>query len=942
MHETNHRANNHAEKSSFFWRSRYLYPVFAAACLAWLILRSGRKPSRLRYPCQRAAALHSAWLIPAIGAWLSGSLRPARSKRLVVPLLLALLIFMAVGLCGGIFAGAGCRNTPDIKKARARAASLKPATWNGSASDGKHDVFVVNHVPRPTPGDPHHAGVDALLRLLSEGGVKIYRSSKRVPCAATDGLIAQNDIVLLKVNAAWDERGETNSDVVKGLITAVLEHPDGFKGEVVIVENCEGGLDYNQVNNNAEDIHQSWDTVVNSFGDRSRVSSSSWWSFTDNRVGEYDTGDMRQGYVWLGNNVAYPKFTTGRGTRVSLRNGSWTGSRYDKSRLKLINIPVLKSHDATGTTACLKNYMGVQSTHMTTNVHSDLINGGFMGRLMNQTMYPCLNLLDATWISPSHPDGLEGRYSQAVRTDTLLAGVDPAAVDYYASKNVLLPVSGYGRNDPDTPFTENTNPYHDGTKNTGYPYNAFRIMLDSTVAQLWAGGHDVTCDPGRIAVHARDMRSGQGWTGGHCATGVARPATTWYFAEGSTQSGFDEWVSLLNPGGGTAHAVLTFTTGKGKKIAHKVDIGARSRKSVHANEVVGAGEEVSCTVTSDIPVVAERQVYFAYKGARTGGHDVVGATLPEKTWYFAEGYTGPGFEQYVCVLNPGGEPAHLTFRFQTQEKGEIVRKPKPVAAHSRSTFNINELLGPDLQSSLKLESDRPVVAERPMYFDYLGTGDYHWDGGHCVMGSNTLSKDYYFAEGTTRDSFEEWLTLENPNSSAIKVQAAYQPAGGQGPVTRRTYTVDPGRRYTVEVAREVGRGKDVSVKLSSSRPFLAERPMYFSYPGDGAGWTGGHCVIGVPSPTSECFFSEGRTGEDFKEWLCLENTSDREATVDVTYYTEEAGVLPPKTVHVPAGTRVTVSVNDQAGNNLKPSCSLRVKRGPAIVAERAMYFDYTP
>jgi len=45
-------------------------------------------------------------------------------------------------------------------------------------------------------------------------------------------------------------------------------------------------------------------------------------------------------------------------------------------------------------------------------------------------------------------------------------------------------------------------------------------------------------------------------------------------------------------------------------------------------------------VSSSIPIITERPMYFNYKGAWTGGHDVVGALAPDTTWYFAEGYTG--------------------------------------------------------------------------------------------------------------------------------------------------------------------------------------------------------------------------------------------------------------------------------------------------------------
>jgi len=67
-----------------------------------------------------------------------------------------------------------------------------------------HDVFVVDHVPVPSAGSPYHQGVQALIRLMDEGGVSLYRSAADCPGAGQDGIVAANDVVLIKVNAAWD------------------------------------------------------------------------------------------------------------------------------------------------------------------------------------------------------------------------------------------------------------------------------------------------------------------------------------------------------------------------------------------------------------------------------------------------------------------------------------------------------------------------------------------------------------------------------------------------------------------------------------------------------------------------------------------------------------------------------------------------------------------
>ena len=147
-------------------------------------------------------------------------------------------------------------------------------------------------------------------------------------------------------------------------------------------------------------------------------------------------------------------------------------------------------------------------------------------------------------------------------------------------------------------------------------------------------------------------------------------------------------------------------------------VPASSRSTVDVNSVVGTDLEVAAKVVSDRALVCERPMYFRYQDKWTGGSDVMAADAPAGNWYFAEGYTGPGFDTWICVLNPGDRPAGLTFRFQTQEAGEMVRDGLEVGAHSRRTFKANELLGPDYQFSLALSSDKPVVAERPVYFDY--------------------------------------------------------------------------------------------------------------------------------------------------------------------------------------------------------------------------------
>jgi hypothetical protein len=421
------------------------------------------------------------------------------------------------------------------------------------------------------------------------------------------------------------------------------------------------------------------------------------------------------------------------------------------------------------------------------------------------------------------------------------------------------------------------------------------------------------------------------------APGVVSPSYDFYFAEGYTGQGFYEYLTLGNPQNAAANTTITYMFPDGSTQEQQLEIAPASRTTVNVNAEVGPDKEVSCKVEADQEIVAERPMYFSYQGMWAGGHDVLGAAAPALNWYFAEGYTGAGFDEWICVQNPGDDTADLAFYFQTQEVGEIMVDGFSVGAHSRASFKTNDILGPDFQTSLKLESNRPIVAERPMYFNYSGTGGWGWQGGHCVMGASELSTEYYFAEGTTRQGFEEWITLQNPNQEAIVVEATYQLGAGQGDPVTKIYDLAGSSRFTLYAPNEVGGDKDVSVYLTSLSDFLAERPMYFDYQYNIAA-QGGHCVIGSPFAATDWFLAEGYTGAGFNQWICLQNAGGEDANVQITYYTQEEGALTPRDLVIPARTRITVMVNDSAGPNYQLSSGISSDR--PIVCERPMYFVY--
>jgi hypothetical protein len=317
------------------------------------------------------------------------------------------------------------------------------------------DIFVVTH----TAGAD--GGVETLFRLMGSQDLKFYQSSSTGQTKGPEGLIGKNDVVIIKVNCQWDERGGTNTDLLKALIQALLDHPDGFTGEIIVSDNGQGedrgslgrGGSFTYPNNNAEDVSQSIQDVVDGFAGEYGVSTYLWTDITETRAYEYNEGDMADGYVVeeiihprTGLMVSYPKFTTEYGTQISFKYGVWSveDEEYDSEALKVINLSMLKSHQNYGVTASVKNYMGVPSDLLTGQItgeylhtHSTIGRGG-MGTLIVNTRYPVLNIIDAIWINPIPLSGPMTPYRSATQMNVVTASTDPVALDYWSVKYVLL------------------------------------------------------------------------------------------------------------------------------------------------------------------------------------------------------------------------------------------------------------------------------------------------------------------------------------------------------------------------------------------------------------------------------------------------------------------------------------------------------------------------
>ena len=466
--------------------------------LVWLIFRTGAKPTRVTYPCQRIALANSSLLLGIfIPFWFVSALTKTEkfiSKKgipiLIVLLTANLMLSGAEFLWGDQFVGGADPNQELFL-------SLEPLLANASPAS---NLYVVNGV-----GCAH---ISDLVNLMGTNGLIFYKSDTMGQNQGPDGLIANDDVVLIKINEEWPYRGGTNTDILKELIQALANHPEGFNGEIIVADNGQWQGSMNWAENNAEDHAQSTQNVVDMFSQDSNVSTYSWIPIRGSRVEEYNSGDLNDGYILYddpdpvtGIRVSYPKFKTMFGTYVSFKEGIWNGTGYE-DRLKIINLPVLKSHETYGVTAALKHYMGVQSQGEgqagLANGHSTVGTGG-MGTLMVETGFPTLNIVDAIYVN-ANPPGFSGAgpgtpYSVATRVNVLLASTDPVAIDYWAAKHVLMQAATLiGHTDIHALDPDNT------IRDFGSG-EAFGVWLNKTKNEIENAGYLVTSDENRMNVY---------------------------------------------------------------------------------------------------------------------------------------------------------------------------------------------------------------------------------------------------------------------------------------------------------------------------------------------------------------------------------------------------------------------------------------------------------
>ncbi len=420
---------------------------------------------------------------------------------------------------------------------------------------------------------------------------------------------------------------------------------------------------------------------------------------------------------------------------------------------------------------------------------------------------------------------------------------------------------------------------------------------------------------------------------GYKALETTEECMVWYLAEGYTGGEFDTWVLVQNPGDTEAEVLLRFQLPPGQAAEpYYFKLPAGTRQSIHLDELPGLeATDVSTTVSSTQPVVAERAMYFNYEG-KPGGHDSVGIKYPSCLWFLAEGYTGGEFDTWVLVQNPTSAATTVTLDFQLPPGASAPSYQFDLPAGARQSVHLDTLPGLEATDvSTRISSPISVVAERSVYFNY----DSRITGGHNSTGLSTSSASWYLAEGYTGGEFDTWVLVQNPGDTDARVTLDFQlPPGTSAP--SYSFDLPAGTRQSVHLDTLPGlEATDVSTTVSATSAVVAERAMYFNCDGR----IDGHDSVGTPYPQADWYLAEGYTGGEFDTWVLVQNPGATEKTVTLHFQLPPGSAADDYTFSLPAGTRQSVHLDTLPGLEAT-DVSTWVEAGGPVVAERAMYFVY--
>jgi len=459
---------------------------------------------------------------------------------------------------------------------------------------------------------------------------------------------------------------------------------------------------------------------------------------------------------------------------------------------------------------------------------------------------------------------------------------------------------------------------------------------------------------------------------------------TWAGVHPSTSPDYKIWYADNTSGSWSTPTQLSGATSFDRSTQIAVDSGGRSHTTWHGSlpgspcQIWYSSNAMEPTVTglnpvsgtngqSALPVTVNGSDFQAGATLTLTGPDTIGpvaTTGSGNTLNATLNLTGKATGSYkATVTNPDLLSGSKNNAFTVENPNPTVTSITPNSADNDGTVNVTNLKGTNFRNGATVKLIGPsgagdtgagtinatnvnVVSGTKITCKFnlngVAAGSYkvkvtNTDGksgekanAFTVNESEVTTPTWFLAEGTTAWGFDCYVTIENPNASAVTVSIGYMTDAGL--VNGGEVNLPANSQATVNPRDTLG-DKDFSTKVECKEGKTIAVDRTITWTGPGAPSPDGHCSIGVTSADTTWYLAEGSSAWGFECWLLIQNPNPTEATAQVTYMIEGAG---PQTFQkkIPGNQRKTYNMADDIGEK---DASIKVTADMPIIPERAMY-----
>jgi hypothetical protein len=355
----------------------------------------------------------------------------------------------------------------------------------------------------------------------------------------------------------------------------------------------------------------------------------------------------------------------------------------------------------------------------------------------------------------------------------------------------------------------------------------------------------------RLVVVDRTMTwDGTGY-GAHTETALTAPSTTWYLAEGATHGAFDLFYLLQNANDSDAHVTVNYLRQAPlTPVTKTYTVERNSRKTIWVDAEGSELDAVdtAASITSDLPIVAERAMYSARAGQPpfAAGHGAAAVAAPALRWFLAEGATGNFFDLFVLVGNPNTTQSNLKVTYLLPS-GTPIERNYSVGPQQRLTINVQDqdarLDNTPVSVIVESLNNQPVVVERARWWP---KGE--WYESHVSAGATTTGTKWALADGEVTIGGDTYILIANTSATAGSATVTLLPEFGIGDPVTITRNLEPSSRVTVAVSEILppfaGSLRRFGALIESNGvEIVVERSIYTSV--GGITWSAGTAALGT-------------------------------------------------------------------------------------------------